>query len=121
MELEDKVQREHNFAIVDEVDSILVDESRTPLIISGPSEKPTELYAMADGVVRKLTEERDYEIDIKSKTPTLTEVGVQNIEKILDIENLYDPKFIETVHHINQSLKARKTLHRDTDLSLIQI
>ena len=115
MELEDKVQREHNFAIVDEVDSILVDESRTPLIISGPSEKPTELYAMADGVVRKLVEEKDYEIDIKSKTPTLTEEGVQNIEKILEIENLYDPKFIETVHHINQSLKARKTLHRDTD------
>lgn len=117
MELEEKCQGHHNFAIVDEVDSILVDESRTPLIISGPSEKPTENYAVADKIVRQLHEgeEKDFTMDLKSKQPTLTESGVHRIEKMLGIENLYDPQFIEIVHHVNQALKAHNTMHRDTD------
>ena len=115
MELEEKVQREHNFAIVDEVDSILIDESRTPLIISGPSEKPTELYALADTIVRGLKAEQDFAVDLKSKSPTLTEEGVKNIERVLKVQNLYDPQLIETVHHINQALKAHQTMKCDID------
>jgi preprotein translocase subunit SecA len=117
MELEEKSQGLHNYAIVDEVDSILIDESRTPLIISGPSEKPTENYSLADKMVRNLQEgeDKDFSMDLKSKQPTLTESGVHRVEKMLGIDNLYDPQHIEIVHHVNQALKAHNTMHRDTD------
>jgi len=115
MELAEKCQGLHHYAIVDEVDSILIDESRTPLIISGPSEKPTENYAVADKVVRHLKEDRDFEMDLKSKQPTLTEEGVKLLEKMIQVDNLYDPQHIQMVHHINQALKAHNTMYRDTD------
>ena len=115
LDLFEKVQRDHYFAIVDEVDSILIDESRTPLIISGPSEKPTENYYVANTVVGKLTEEDHFTIDLKSKSPSLTEDGVHEVEKLLELENLYDPRNIELVHLVNQSLRAHYTMKRDTD------
>ena len=115
LELVEKSQRGHYYAIVDEVDSILVDESRTPLIISGPADKPTELYLTADKIVRQLKAEVDYEVDLKSKQTTLTDEGVVRIEGILGVENLYDPQHIGMVHHINQSLKGHATMKRDVD------
>lgn len=116
--LEDYVQRELNFAIVDEVDSILIDEARTPLIISGPTEDSTDLYykldrhILADG---GLTKEIDYTIDEKSKTASLTEAGVERMEKRLGIANLYDPSNIEVLHHTNQALRAHVLFKRDVD------
>ncbi len=115
LDLDEKVQRDYNYAIVDEVDSILIDESRTPLIISGPSEKPTETYKLADQVVRKLKEETHYTVDLKSKQPTLVDDGVGRVEELLEIENLYDPRNMELVHHVNQALKAHVTMKRDVD------
>jgi preprotein translocase subunit SecA len=115
LDLEEKAQREHYYAIVDEVDSILIDESRTPLIISGPSEKPTENYQMADQVVRRLREDIDWEMDLKSKQPSLTDEGMRAVEKLTNTENLYDPGQIELVHHINQALKAHTSMKRDID------
>ena len=115
LELEEKVQRGHNFAIVDEVDSILIDESRTPLIISGPTNKATEMYQQADQIVRKLKANTHYEIELKSKQTMLTDEGVQRVEEILEIENLYDPQHIELVHHVTQSLKGHATMKRDID------
>jgi preprotein translocase subunit SecA len=112
---EDLVQRELNFAIVDEVDSILIDEARTPLIISGPAEKSTELYNAADIVVRKLNSETDYTVDEKDKNVLLTDEGILKIEKELDIKNIYDPSHIETLHHVNQALKAHTIFKRDVD------
>ncbi|MDY0131328.1 MAG: preprotein translocase subunit SecA [Desulforegulaceae bacterium] len=112
---EDLVQRELNFAIVDEVDSILIDEARTPLIISGPAEKSTELYNMADLVVRKLDNEIHYTVDEKDKNSLLTDEGILKIQKELDIKNIYDPSHIETLHHVNQSLKAHTIFKRDVD------
>lgn len=115
LELSERSQRGHFFAIVDEVDSILVDEARTPLIISGPSDKPAETYKVADQLVRKLSSETDYEIDLKSKQVTLTDAGVQAVETLLKIDNLYDPQNIELVHHVQQSLKSHVTMKRDVD------
>ena len=115
LELSEKVQRVHNFAIVDEVDSILIDESRTPLIISGPSHKPTELYQTADEICRKLKADDHYSIELKSKQTLLTDEGVEYIEKLLNIDNLYDPQNIEMVHHVTQALKAHATMKRDVD------
>jgi preprotein translocase subunit SecA len=113
--LEDMVQRGFNYAIVDEVDSILIDEARTPLIISGPSEESTELYYRLNQLVPRLIKERDYTIDEKARTVFLTEEGVAHAEKLLKIENLYDPKYIEVIHHINQALKAHTLFKRDVD------
>ncbi len=127
------VQRDLNFAIVDEVDNILIDEARTPLIISGPAEESTDKYYTIDRIIPKLQrgaviqgdptqEERaaieaqgDYTVDEKSRTSTLTETGVAKVERLLGIRNLYDPRHIDTLHHVNQALKAYSTFKRDVD------
>ena len=109
------VQRELNYAIVDEVDSILIDEARTPLIISGVGEKSTQLYYVADNFVKGLKNEVDFTVDEKAHTVVLTEDGVQRAEKFFNIENLADANNIELQHHINQALKARNLMKRDID------
>ncbi len=128
----DKVQRGHNFAIVDEVDSILIDEARTPLIISGRGDKSTELYTVVDKFAKALTattvvemddkldqdeanEEADYIIDEKAKTATITRRGVRKAEKYFNVENLMDPDNMTLLHHINQALKANGIMHADID------
>lgn len=108
-------QRGHNFAIVDEVDSILIDEARTPLIISGPAEDAAELYFKVNAIIPKLEKDKDFEIDLKSKNPNLTEEGVASAEKLLEVSNLYDPSNLDLLHHVQQSLKAHTTLERDVD------
>jgi preprotein translocase SecA subunit len=131
--LEDYVQRELTYGIVDEVDNILIDEARTPLIISGPAEESTEKYYVIDRIVPRLKrgatvrgdvrqEERasveaqgDYTVDEKSKTVTLTEQGVAKVERMLNIPNLYDPSQIDTLHHVQQALKAHVIFKRDVD------
>ncbi len=113
--VEDFCQRPLNFAIVDEVDSILIDEARTPLIISGPSEMSTELYQRVDRLVHNFEKETHFTIDEKSRALSLTEEGVVLGEKLLGIENLYDPKNIEWLHHLNQALKAHFVFSRDVD------
>ena len=109
------VQGELNFAIVDEVDSILVDEARTPLIISGPAEKSTDLYHLVNGIIPRLVSELDYTVDEKTRSAVMTEEGIAKAEKILKVDNLYDPKYIELLHHINQALKAYTLFKRDVD------
>jgi len=109
------VQPELNFGIVDEVDSILIDEARTPLIISGPAEKSTSLYYQVNSIIPRLKPERDYTIDEKARSAILTEDGVAEAERILKVDNLYDPKYIELLHHINQALKAHTLFKRDVD------
>lgn len=109
------VQRELHFAIVDEVDSILIDEARTPLIISGPAEQSTHLYSVVNGIIPNLKKEDDYTIDEKARSAVLTEDGVAKAEKLLDVDNLYDPKYIELLHHVNQALKAHTLFKRDVD------
>ncbi len=128
----DKVQRGHNFAIVDEVDSILIDEARTPLIISGPGEKSTDLYVKADRFATnlhmvKVTElnkrenndelysEADYLVDEKAKTATLTPNGVKKAEEYFEVENLLDAEHITLQHHINQAIKAHGVMQKDID------
>ena len=115
--LDDYVQRELNFAVVDEVDSILIDEARTPLIISGPSDDSTDMYYKIDAQIRTaaLQKEVDYTIDEKSKTAALTESGVDKMESRLSIKNLYDPQHIELLHHVNQALRAHVLFKRDVD------
>lgn len=127
-----KVQRGHNFAIVDEVDSILIDEARTPLIISGEGDKSTELYTIANEFVKTLSmlkvaevdakednedlfKDHDYVVDEKAKTATLTQKGVEKAEKYFNIENLTDPEHLTLQHHINQALKANGVMDRDID------
>ena len=109
------VQRGHHYAIVDEVDSILVDEARTPLIISGPAEDSSDLYFKVNKIIPKLNKEADYEVDLQSKQPTLTEEGIAHAEKLLEIDNLYDPSNIDVLHHVNQSLKAITVMQKDVD------
>jgi preprotein translocase subunit SecA len=113
--LDDYVQREFNFAIVDEVDSILIDEARTPLIISGASEESTDKYYKINQIIPRLKQNADYTIEEKSKTVVLTEEGVSNVEKYLNVQNLYEPKNIEIVHHVNQALRAHTLFKRDVD------
>src|SRR5260221_6078082 len=113
--IEDYVQREHNFAIVDEVDSILIDEARTPLIISGASEESTDTYYVVDRVIRRLKPEEHYTIDEKMRTVSLTEDGVTRVEQLLGVENLYDPRNILLLHHANQGLRAHTLFKRDVD------
>jgi len=113
--LEDYVQKEHNFAIVDEVDSILIDEARTPLIISGPSEDSTQLYYDVDSVVKRLKKEVDYTIDEKTRQVTPTEAGSTKVEKMLGINNIYDPTNIELLHHVIQGLRAHNLFQHDVD------
>ena len=114
-DLGDCVQRGHHFAIVDEVDSILIDEARTPLIISGPAEESTDKYYRIDKIVPKLIQEIDYTIDEKHRTATLTEDGVTKVERLLGLGNLYDPGHMETIHHVYQGLRAHTLYKRDVD------
>lgn len=109
------VQRPLNYAIVDEVDSILIDEARTPLIISGPGEKSTELYHVLARITPKLKEGEDYTVDEKTRTVAPTESGIAKAEKLLGITNLYDHANIEMSHHFNQALKAKGLMKRDRD------
>jgi preprotein translocase SecA subunit len=131
--LEEYVQRELNYAVVDEVDNILIDEARTPLIISGPAEESTDKYYLIDRIIPKLQrgaviqgdpaqEERaaidakgDYTVDEKSRAVTLTEGGVAKVERLLGVHNLYDPRQIDTLHHVQQALKAHAIFKRDVD------
>lgn len=111
---EDKVQRQLNFAIVDEVDSILIDEARTPLIISGTGEESTELYKIADNFINTLKEE-DYETDEKENTVSLTESGLKKAESFFNIENITSIDNMEIFHHVNQALRANKLMEKDVD------
>jgi preprotein translocase subunit SecA len=112
---ESLVQPQLNFTIVDEVDSILIDEARTPLIISGPAEKSTDLYYQVNGLIPQLNKSDHYSIDEKARTAILSEEGVARAEKLLKVDNLFDPKYIELLHHINQALKAHTLFKRDVD------
>ncbi len=112
---EDMVQRELHYAIVDEVDSILVDEARTPLIISGSADESTELYNRFAKIVPRLKKEEDYTIDEKGKTVAITENGVDKVERELGVDNLYDPENIGLTHHLNQALRAQYIMKRDVD------
>jgi preprotein translocase subunit SecA len=114
-DIEDYVQRDLNYAIVDEVDSILIDEARTPLIISGPAEESTDKYYKINRVIPHLKQEKDYQLEEKSHTAFLTEEGVGRVEKLLNVENLYDHRNIEILHHVNQALKAHTLFKRDVD------
>ena len=133
-EMESKVQREHNYAIVDEIDSILIDEARTPLIISGAAEETTHWYNVFSEVVTRLTRSvktetikdkkntvipaedwEDYEVDEKAHTVTMTEKGVKNVEKMLKLDNLYSPETVELTHFLSQALKAKELFKRDRD------
>ena len=113
--VQDRVLRELNFALVDEVDSILIDESRTPLIISGGQKQTANLYLQADRFVKRLKEDDDYEVDIKSRSVQLSEQGVFKAEKVFRIKNLYNQDHIQLLHHINQALKANYIMARDVD------
>jgi preprotein translocase subunit SecA len=113
--LEDYAQRELNFAIVDEVDSILIDEARTPLIISGPTEDRTDKYYLIDKIIPRLNQKTDYEVEEKTKTVVLSDQGVARIEELLKITNLFEPSQMETLHHVNQALKAHILFKRDVD------
>jgi len=114
-DLKDYVQRELNYAIVDEVDSILIDEARTPLIISGPTEESTDKYYKINRIIPSLKKEVDYTIEEKTKTAALTEDGNIKVEKMLGAGNLYDPSNVDLVHHVHQALKAHALFHRDVD------
>jgi preprotein translocase subunit SecA len=113
--LSDLVQREFNYAIVDEVDSILIDEARTPLIISGPTQESTALYYKVDSLVRRLHKEKHFTVDEKTRTVSLIEAGVAEAEHILGVSNLYDLSNMDLVHAVNTSLKAHQLFKRDVD------
>ncbi|SEN70366.1 preprotein translocase subunit SecA [Amphibacillus marinus] len=112
---EQMVQRPLNFAIIDEVDSILIDEARTPLIISGSARKSAALYQQANSFVRTLNKEADFSYDVKTKGVQLTEDGITKAEKFFGVDNLFDLSHVTLTHHINQALKAHASMHRDTD------
>ncbi|MGD8353278.1 MAG: preprotein translocase subunit SecA, partial [Pseudomonadota bacterium] len=113
--LDDYVQRDLSYAIVDEVDSILIDEARTPLIISGPAEDSTDKYYNINRVIPRLKQEMHFTKDEKARSVVLTEEGVERVEKLLGVENLYDPASIEINHHVQQALKAHALFKRDVD------
>ena len=115
MRPENMVQRELNYALVDEVDSILIDEARTPLIISGVAEKPKDYYTMVSKIIPRLRAEEDYTVDEKAKNVTLTEEGVAHVEQMLGIDNLADESNMELAHHVNQGLRAHVIMKRDRD------
>ena len=119
-DLEDYVQREHHFAIVDECDSILIDEARTPLIISGPAEKSTDKYGIVNKIIPFLKKEEHFTIDEKAKTAALTDEGNNKAEELLKIDNLYDPRHIDLLHHIYQALKAHHLYEKDVDYMVKQ-
>ena len=114
-DIERYVQREHAFCIVDEVDSILIDEARTPLIISGPTETNTELYIEVNKAIPGLQKDSDYIVDEKSRSVVLTDDGINKMEKRLRIDNLYDPQHIDHLHHVQQALKAHVVFKKDVD------
>ena len=116
--IEDMTQREFHYAIVDEVDSILIDEARTPLIISGPSEESTDLYYRVNQIIPPLKKETHYTVDEKARAASLTEEGVAKCEKVLGVENLYDPVQAEVLHHVQQALKAHVLFKKDVDYIL---
>ncbi|MFZ5476417.1 MAG: preprotein translocase subunit SecA [Myxococcota bacterium] len=113
--IEDYVQRGHHFAIVDEVDSILIDEARTPLIISGPTNDAVDKYFIIDGIIPLLQKDIDFTVDEKSRSVSLTDEGVDKVEARLGIDNLFDPHNMEVLHHVNQALKAHFLFKRDKD------
>ena len=113
--LDQCVQRDLNFAIVDEVDSILIDEARTPLIISGPTDQTTDLYYRINAIIPQLKPEHDYTIEEKTKTAALTEDGNVRVEKLLGVDNLYDPDNMDLVHHVVKALQAYALYKRDVD------
>lgn len=112
---EQKVQRPLHFAVIDEVDSILIDEARTPLIISGQAQKSTKLYIQANAFVRTLQKDKDYTYDEKTKSVQLTEEGIEKAERAFHIDNLFDLKNVTLNHHINNALKAHVVMHKDVD------
>ncbi len=114
-ELADCVQRGHHYAIVDEVDSILIDEARTPLIISGASEESTQKYYRVDKIIPHLKEKEDYEVDEKLRTVSLLEPGIAKAEKLLGLDNMYDPANIDYIHHVYQALRAHTLFKLDRD------
>ena len=109
------VQRPHHFAVIDEVDSILIDEARTPLIISGKAEKSSDLYHRVNDLIRPLKRDQDFIVDEKAHSCTLTEVGVDRLERKLSLDNIYAPDHTELLHHINQALKAHNLFKRDSN------
>ncbi len=113
--LDEVVQRELNYAVIDEIDSILIDEARTPLIISAPAEESTNLYKRFAEIVKTLKENEDYNIDEKMRTATLTEQGIKKVEKALNVENIYVQGGVKFVHHLEQALKAHTLFKRDRD------
>lgn len=113
--IDDCVQREHNFAIVDEVDSILIDEARTPLIISGPADRPTKWFSEFASIVRKLTPVEHYEVDEKKRTVGILEAGITEVEKLLGIENLYETANTPLISYLNNALKSKELFKRDRD------
>ncbi len=113
--LQDYVQRELNFAIVDEVDSILIDEARTPLIISGPSDESSELYYKVNQVIPSMIRDVDFTVDEKAKTIVMSDAGVEKMEKRLAVRNLYAPEEIETLHHVEQALRAHHLYRNEVD------
>jgi preprotein translocase subunit SecA len=113
--LDEYVQRDFFYAIVDEVDSILIDEARTPLIISGASDESTDKYARVNQVIPHLRKEKDYTVDEKSRTSILTEEGVARVEEYLKVQNLYEPRNMDILHHVNQALRAHTLFRRDVD------
>lgn len=115
MRRQDMVQRDLNYAIVDEVDSILIDEARTPLIISGQADKPTDLYYRIAKVIPKLKKDKDYQVDEKLHTAALTEDGTKRVEELLGVQNLSDEDNIELAHHVYQGLRAHALMKRDRD------
>ena len=114
-DLDDYVQKDHHFCIVDEVDSILIDEARTPLLISGPSEGDTRLYGVVNKVIPQLTKDLHYTVDEKQRSSVLTEDGIIKVQEILKIGNLYEVRNIEVLHHINQSLRAHTLFKNEVD------
>ncbi len=114
-DMADFCQREFNFAIVDEVDSILIDEARTPLIISGPADSSTDMYHVVDKIIKKFKKDDHFTLDEKSRQVALTDDGVALGEKLLNVKNLYDPTSIEYLHHLNQALRAHIVFKRDVD------
>jgi len=114
-DVRDRVQRKLHYGIVDEVDSILIDEARTPLIISGPAEESTDKYYQIDRIIPKLDKATDYEVDEKAHTVTLKEEGIVRCEQLLGLENIYENTQIDVIHHINQALRAHVLFKRDVD------
>ncbi|MBK25521.1 MAG: preprotein translocase subunit SecA [Halobacteriovorax sp.] len=114
-DLEDYVQRDHNYCIVDEVDSILIDEARTPLLISGPSEGNTDLYGQVNKIIPKLDKEKHFTVDEKARSCVFTDDGINELQKILNIPNLFSMEHSELLHHLNQALKAHNLFKIDVD------